>query len=177
MRYSDLDSDWQAFNRLFIVIYQPGEESTIRAILGDYWEADQAAEIALETAQEEARANQTNGFAWHNMGSSLVALGRYQEAATAFDLARQSDSLPWRLLWYQFGMFEAYYNVGRYDEVISLAQSNLNQSPELEESYYWRGLAYAGQGNQGEAASNFRTALSFNPNYTAARNALDNLSG
>ncbi|MDQ7026602.1 MAG: tetratricopeptide repeat protein [Anaerolineae bacterium] len=177
MRYSELDEDWRAFNRTFIVMYQPSEAALLQSILGDYWDADRAAEIALEAAQQEARANQTDGFAWNSMGTSLVALGRYQEAAAAYDLARQAGNLPWRILWYQFGMFEAYYNVGRYDDVISLAQSNLNQAEELEESYYWRGMALAAQGNNGDAASNFRSALRYNSNYDAAREALDSLNG
>lgn len=177
MRYSELNEDWRAFNRTFIVIYQPSETSLVQSILGDYWNADYAAEIALEAAQEDARANQTDGFAWNNMGTSLVELERYQEAATAYDLARQAGNLPWRILWYQFGMFEAYYNIGRYDDVISLAQSNLNQAEELEESYYWRGMALVAQGSNGDAATNFRTALRYNPNYDAARDALDSLNG
>jgi hypothetical protein len=177
MRYSEFDEDWRAFNRTFIVMYQPGEAPVVQSILGDYWDAASAAEIALEVAQQDARANQTDGFAWNNMGASLVALGRYQEAATAYDLARQAGNLPWRMLWYQFGMFEAYYNMGRYDDVISLAQINLNQAEELEESYYWRGLALAAQGNNSDAETNFRTALRFNPNFAAAREALDELNG
>jgi hypothetical protein len=175
MRYSELDEDWRAFNRTFIVIYNPSEVGLVQSVLGEHWDAERAAEIALETAQQDARANQADGFAWNNMGTSLVALGRYQEAATAYDLARQAGNLPWRILWYQFGMFEAYYNMGRYDDVISLAQSNLNQAEELEESYYWRGMALAAQGNVGDAATNFRTALRFNPNYDAAQQALDSL--
>jgi len=172
--YQDLDEDWRAFNRMFIVLYEPEEEALVRAILGDLWDEQSAAEVALEQALAEARENPQDGFAWHNVGTSLTELGRYQEAATAFDRARQVG-MPWRMLWYQFGTFEAYFNVGRYDDVISLAQSNLNNAPELEESYYWRGRALAELGNTSEAASNFRTALNYNPLFEDAQIALDNL--
>ncbi len=173
--YNELDADWRHFNRTFIVLYPQEGEATVQRILGDLWDETRAAEIALATAQEEARADQTDGFAWHNMGTSLVALGRYAEAATAFDRARTAG-LPWRMLWYQFGPFEAYYEVGRYEEVISLAQSNLNQANELEESYYWRGMAHAALGNTTQALSDFRTALQYNPNFAAAQAALDELN-
>ena len=176
MRYNSFDEDWKAFNRLYIVIYQPQDEAHLQSILGVNWDQQQAAENALLVAQEEARANQADGFAWHNMGTSLTLLGRYEEASSAFDIARQTN-LHWRILWYQFGMFESYYHVGRYDDVISLAQINLNQSPELEESYYWRGMALIEQGKPNEAASNFRTALRYNPNFIAAQEALSSISG
>ena len=170
--FRELDDDWQAFNRTFIVIYSDDKESTVRRILGELWDEDLAANIALETALEEVAENQQNGYAWHNAGTSLVELGRYQEAASAFDRARQA-TLPWRMLWYQFGMFEAYYETGRYNDIISLASSNLNQAAELEESLYWRGRAHLALGNTNQAVNDFRTALRYNPNFDAARVALD----
>jgi hypothetical protein len=173
-RFGDLDADWRAFNRTFIVIYTDDREDTVRRILGELWDEDRAAEIALQTALDEASENQQNGFAWHNAGTSLVELGRYREAARAYDRARQT-SLPWRMLWYQFGMFEAYYEMGRYNDIISLTTSNLNQAAELEESLYWRGRAHLAIGNTNQAVSDFRTALRYNPNFDAAQAALDNL--
>jgi len=173
--YDEVDADWRHFNRKFIVIYAQEEESAVQRILGELWDETSAAEVAFETAQEEVRADQTDGYGWHNMGTSLVALERYTEAATAFDRARTAG-LPWRMLWYQFGTFEAYYEVGRYEEVISLAQSNLQGASELEESYYWRGMAYAALGDTSQALSDLRTALQYNPNFAAAQVALDELN-
>lgn len=173
--YDDVAEDWKHFNRVFIVLYAQENEATVQRILGAYWEREGAAQIAFETAQAELRNDQTDGFAWHNLGMSLVAMDRYTEAATAFDRARTAG-LPWRMLWYQFGTFEAYYEIGRYEEVISLAQSNLNAANELEESYYWRGMAYAALGDTNQALSDLRTALRFNPNFAAAQTALDELN-
>ena len=110
------------------------------------------------------------------MGSSLVALDRHQEAATAFDRAQSLGKLPWRMLWYQFGPFEAYYEVGRFDDVLSLVKINLNSAEEIEETYYWQGRVLQAQGKSAQAASSYRRALAFNPNYSAARDALENLS-
>ena len=173
--YAQVDSDWQAFNRTFIVVYEPQREELLRALMGEHWDESSAAQLAFETAQAEARREPQNAFAWFNMGTSLVALGRYQEAAAAFDQANRTGNLPWRMYWYQFGAFEAYYQQGRYDDVLSLAKINQNNSRELEETYYWQGRVQEAQGKLQQAASSYRRALTYNPNYADARAALDSL--
>ena len=172
--YEDVDKEWQAFNRLFIVVYEPQREGLLRSILDSHWTAEQAAQVAFDVAQAEARLEPQNPFAWFNMGTSLVELGRYQEAATAFDQA-QRNKLPWRMMWYQFGPFEAYYETQRYDDVLSLVQINLNNAEELEETYYWQGRVRQAQGQTEQAAVSYRRALGYNPNYDEARAALDSL--
>lgn len=174
--YSKVDRDWQAFNRTFIVVYEPQREGLLRSVMDSHWSEQTAAEIALNTAREEARREPNNAFAWFNMGTSLVALERYQEAATAFDRAQQLGELPWRMMWYQFGAFEAFYEVGRYDDVLSLVRINLNNAEEIEETYYWQGRVQEAQGNSAQAASSYRRALAYNRNYREARAALENLS-
>jgi len=168
--YQDLDEGWRAFNRTFLVVYNPADEAFLQAVLGELYDPRSAAQAAFEKAQAEAQVNRQDGFAWFNMGTSLVALGEYEQAARAFDLARQLE-LPWRMLWYQFGPFEAYYNTRRYDDVMSLAQTNLNSASELEESYYWRGRVYEAQGNRAQAIAEYNRALSYNGNFVAAREA------
>lgn len=173
--YEDVDEQWQAFNRTFIVIYDAQREGLLRTLLDSHWAADDAAQIAFDVAQQEARQEPQNPFAWFNMGTSLVELGRYQEAATAFDQAQRAK-LPWRMLWYQFGPFTAYYETGRYDDVLSLVQINLNNAEELEETYYWQGRVREAQGQPEQAAVSYRRALGYNSNYEEARAALNALS-
>jgi len=79
-------------------------------------------------------------------------------------------------MWYQFGAFEAYYQLGRFDDVLSLVKVNLNNAEEIEETYYWQGLVLQAQGKPGQAASSFRRALAYNPNYDEARAALAQLN-
>jgi hypothetical protein len=173
--YQQLDEDWRAFNRTFLVVYNPADEGLLKTLLGDLFDPLKAAEIAFNTAQAETRKNPQDAFAWFNMGSSLVALNDFQRAANAFDQARRYI-LPWRLTWYEYGPFIAYFNVGRFDDVLSLADVNLINAQELEETYYWRGKVYAAQGDIAKASSEFQRALGYNPNYQAARDALDALS-
>ncbi|NWF67822.1 MAG: C39 family peptidase [Chloroflexi bacterium] len=177
--YAELDRHWQAFNRTFIVLYQQERENELRAVLGDLADPTMAAEHALATAQEEARANPQNSFAWFNMGTAFVRLSRYEEAAAAYDRARQVTvpQMPWRMLWYQFGMYEAYYEVGRYDDILSLVTANLtNGGQYVEETFYWQGRAYLAQGQDNLAAESFRRALANNSHFDAAREALEALS-
>ncbi|MYA93809.1 MAG: tetratricopeptide repeat protein, partial [Chloroflexi bacterium] len=174
--YARVDNDWRAFNRTFIVVYHPDREALLRNILAEYWDEAAAAQIAFEAAQNEARSNPQDAFAWFNMGSSLAMLGRHQEAAAAFDQATSTGKLPWRMMWYQHGAFAAYFAAGRYQDVLTLAAHNQNTAPELEETHYWRGRVYEAQGENQRAASAYRRALGYNPNYDAARQALDSLS-
>ena len=175
--YDEVDEDWRQFNRNFIVLYRQEEESRVSQLLGEYADPQHAAGLALEVAQEEARANPQDGFAWFNMGTSLAGLERYDEAALAYDQSRRF-SLPWRIMWYQFGPYEAYFNIGHYEEVLALAAANLNNGGQyIEETYYWQGRVYAAQGNVEDAVRAFNAALSINPRYGAAQEALTELSG
>lgn len=169
--YEDFDRFWRHFNRTYILVYRPDQAQTVADILGA--DMDDAAMYtgALARAQAEAAANPKDAFAWFNIGSSLVGLGRYEEAAVAYDQARVLG-LPWRMLWYQFGPFEAYYRMGRYDDVLALAQANLRVTPYVEESFYYKGLVYQAQGNLSAARENFQLALRYNPNFYRASEAL-----
>lgn len=174
--YEDFDQNWQNFNRTFIVLYKQEEENLVRSILGDRADVDKSAAMAADTARSEARANPQNAFAWFNLGTSLTRLGEYDKAAAAYDEARRIGTLPWRITLYQFGPFESYFNLGRYDEVLALVDANLNNGGEyVEETYYWQGKVLAAQGDTTNAAAAFRRALSHNPSYVAAADALKEL--
>lgn len=174
--YDSVDANWQHFNRTFIVIYDQSRESRVAEILGEMADLTRNAEIALEVARSEATANPRNAFAWFNIGTALTKLGRYEEAAIAYDEARRVGGLPWRITWYQFGPFEAYYNAGRYDDVMALVNANLTNTQYVEETFYWQGRVLLAQGDTRGAATAFNRAIQANPRFTAAREALDNIN-
>ena len=133
-------------------------------------------------AREEAVADSADPFAWFNMGTSYTLLEQYEEAAVAFDQARNvGDGLPWRMAWYQFGTFEAYYQTGRYEDVIALAQYNLATTPDgehpIEETYYYAGLARDALGDVDRAILNLQQAALINPNFAPAVEALAAIAG
>ena len=98
----------------------------------------------------------------------------FEMSAAAFDQAR-SIGLPWRMLWYQFGPYEAYYQIGRYEDVIVLADVTLQDRPYFEESYFYMGLALDALGQDDQALSSLEQAVRFNPNFEPAALALEDL--
>ncbi len=175
VQFTALDADWKAFNRTFIILYKTDQQAAIaRAIIGDDLDDGKMYAAAGNRAQQELTANPQDAFAAFNLGSSLVGLGQYEEAAAAFDTARQLK-LPWRMLWYQFGPYEAYIHVGRYQEVISLANATLATVNDLEESHYYKALALQALGRTAEARTELQTALRYNGNYAAAQQELASL--
>lgn len=174
--YVDIDREWQQFNRYFILVYPAENQSRILELLGP--DADETAnrQRALETAVAETQANPQNAFAWFNLGSNLNYFDRYVEAAEAFDKARQIG-LPWRMMFYQFGPYRAYFNAGRYQDIIAVADAVLNARPDLEENFFWRGWARYMLGDREAAVADFRSALEVNPNFDDAQSALAAVGG
>ncbi|MBL8145741.1 MAG: C39 family peptidase [Anaerolineae bacterium] len=178
--YDHINEFWRNFNRLYLVVYPVEREAELMALLGSDADERQNWVNALEEARAEAVANPQDPFAWFNMGTSFVGLEMYGEAAVAFDQARNvGEGLPWRMMWYQFGPFEAYMATGRYQDVIDLARANLDDGggQYVEETYYYAGLARAALGETERAISNLDGAISFNPNFTPAREAKAELQG
>jgi tetratricopeptide (TPR) repeat protein len=174
--YADIDSRWRPFNRDFLVLYRPEDEVQVQQAMGSYWDEAYANEVALQQSQHELDSGSSDSFTLFNMGTSLVELERYAEAADFFDRAR-GIGLPWRMMWYQYGAFEAYHAVGRYDDVLTLAREVIATTPGVEESYYYAGLAYEAEGDLQRAKSNFEVAAWRNPDFTLAKDALARIGG
>jgi tetratricopeptide (TPR) repeat protein len=117
-------------------------------------------------------ADPENPYAWFNLGTNLLYFERYGEAAQAYDQAL-SLGLPWRFTRYQFGPYIAYFNQGRFNDVIDLAEETLARTPKAEESLLWRGWARYRLGDTQGAIDDFRAALEINPNYLDAQYALE----
>jgi tetratricopeptide (TPR) repeat protein len=169
--YDELDYLWAVFNRPYVVIYTEAVADQVKTILGDDFDDEVMWQRALSSAQREVQRDPSTAFSWFNIGSDLTALGRYEEAAKAYDTARHLG-LPWRMFWYQFGPFKAYYQVGRYEEVVGLANATLRTAKYVEELFYWRGLAQLAQVKTDEARVSFGRALEMNRFYTPAAEAL-----
>jgi tetratricopeptide (TPR) repeat protein len=122
-------------------------------------------------------------FSWYNLGSNLTALGDYPAAAQAYDrafaeyAAIPEDDRPWRMLWYQAAPYEAYFNTGRFEDVITLGNQALNSAngPLLEETFYWLGRAREATGDMEKALYDYRRAVEINPASTPAKQELERL--
>lgn len=169
--YDYVDDNWRQFNRTFIVIYEPLREDELRRALGNYVDPAFGAQTALEFARVEATLDREDRWAWFNMGTSYTALGEYENAAAAYDRALRL-ALPWRMFWYQFGPYEAYFKVGRYEDVVSLTESMRGITTYIEETYYWQGMAYAALGQTDQAIASLNQALQYNSNFFPAEEAI-----
>jgi tetratricopeptide (TPR) repeat protein len=172
--YIEFDALWQPFNRTYMVVYPPGSEARIEAILGPHWNATSNAQMTLLQAEAEIQIDPENAFALFNLGTSLLTLGQASDAVIAFERA-QEIGLPWRYLWYQFGPFEAYLATGRFHETIALGERVLNTTHGVEEVYYYMGLAYAGLGDVANARRYYQDALARNNHFIEAEAALSRL--
>jgi tetratricopeptide (TPR) repeat protein len=170
--YQQLDEYWQAFNRVYMVVYPVEQEGMVKSILGEDWDVEANRQHAIEISQAETKANPKNAFAWFNLGSSMVWFERYPDAAAAYDQARQIG-IPQRMLRYQFGPFFAYFHTNRNEDLLALSQYALQRTPTSEEALLWHGWALYRNGEINKAIAEFQRALVENPNYLDAKNALE----
>lgn len=203
--YDHITEYWQHFNYTYIVLYTADREAELMTLLGD--DADEATNTinALMIAIAEAEANNNDSWAWFNIGTNYVdlahierdngaeatALNNFTNAKLAFDRAREIG-IPFRMMWYQFGIYETYYEVaqanpdqavatGLYAEIIRLARQTIDncQNPDgicyVEETYYYAGLARQALGESENALLNYNTALQINANFQPAITARDAL--
>ena len=169
--YAETESLWKVFNRTFVLIHVGEDIAEVESILGPSAANDMMWEEAIKRAQSEIEERPDDAYAWFNLGSSQTALGRFQEAVTAFDRAREIG-LPWRMLWYQHGPFEAYYTVGRHQDVLELADNTLSTEVQIEEIYFWLGQSLRAIGDEDGAQRAWQAANRLNPTFVAQMGVL-----
>ncbi len=175
--YADFQTGWRSFDYLFIVVYPEGKYDAVVPALGPWVDEDWANRHALEIAmaEKDVLTGVDQYYAWFNLVTSHVRLLEYVDAANAYDYANslynalpEDQSVrPFRMLWYQTSPYWAYYYSGRYQDVINLANTTLSTiaKPTLEESIYWRGLAYEALGQLDNAIADYRETVRLNPNF------------
>ena len=182
--FEELEYYWQHFNYNFYVVYEPEQEQEVFAILGPdlldpltMWEKS-----ALRT-QSEIEADPENAFAWFNLGTSLTRMGEltgnaefYENGASAFDQAF-AIGLPPRTLWYEFRPYLAYMKVGRYEDMVKLADTILASQggQNVEETFLYKGHALVFLGDVRGAVAAYERALQLNENFYPAEIALQSL--
>lgn len=177
--FEDLIKGWRAFNYIYILIFPPDRVGEVMQLLGDDADEQTNFQHAAQKASDEIfkLSGIDQYFAWFNRGTSLVWLQDYMGAAAAYDASFAlypsipEEERPWRMLWYQTGPYFAYYYSQRYYDVLYLADSTLNAMQgdrNLEESYYWRGMAKAALGDREGAIQDFLESLKYHPGFQPA---------
>ncbi len=184
--YERTEYYWQSFNYLYLVIFPPDRINEINSILGPHSDETYNLKYSAQKALEETVKNRGRDlfFSWYNYGTSLRYLNDYYGAAQAFDNAYEvlQDEFEgynpvWRITWYQTDPYFAYYNTGRYQDVIDLANDTFSNSfePAIEESWVWRGRAKYKLGDVEGAIEDFREALKWHPGWGVAEAELQSL--
>jgi tetratricopeptide (TPR) repeat protein len=162
--YAQLEKDWKAFNNLYIVIYFPQFEDEMKSLLGLDWDPSLNRQRTLDSAQADTVANPTDAFAWFNLGSDLVYFDRYEEAALAYDKAREIG-LPLRMFRYQFGPFLAYFHSNRNEDLLVLTDYARGITEMSEEAWLWYGFGLYRNGDYDGALKAWQKADKVNPNF------------
>ena len=170
--YTDIDREWQHFNRVYIMIFKPEQLPTVQSLLGSNWDEAENRKNALAQAKGETESDPQNVFAWFNYGTNLLYFDKYFDAASAYDTARKLV-LPQRMLRYQFGPFIAYFHAGRLDDLMSLTDYALKLTPTSEETMLWRGWGLYRLGRKQEAIDLWTESLKIHPDYNDAVYAIN----
>ena len=93
-------------------------------------------------------------------GLMYARLGKYEEAAQQFELARNSSPDPYQV---SFNLTLAYVKAHRYPAAIKAAQDALAQGYQKSELYNLLSQAYEGNGQTVEAYDALRTATKLDP--------------
>jgi hypothetical protein len=186
--YDEFTDGWRSFDYIFFIVYPPERDAEIIQLLGTWADPVWGYQYALDLAEQEIQSMTSMDlfFAWFNKGTSLVKLGRFNEAALAYDFAFNyyatletgTSQLQYRLMWYQTGPYMAYYYSGRYGDLITLATfilDNPRSTPTEEESFYWRGMAQVALGQTSQGIEDLRESVRLNPNFTAGLQSLQDL--
>jgi hypothetical protein len=73
--FDDLDNEWRAFNRVYLVIYSDQQAALVRSLLGDVLNDQAMYTQAVAHAREEIAADPKDAFAQFNFGSRISKLG------------------------------------------------------------------------------------------------------
>lgn len=184
--YEDIEKYWQQFNNTFFIVYPPGKEEQVFDILGAaLLDGPTMWQNSAKKAQVEIDKDPQNVFAWFNLGTSLTRLGEltgetefYQNGAAAFDKAFILG-VPPRIVWYQFRPYIAYLKVGRYQDMVDLADTTLETQGgrNVEETYLYKGHALAFLGDGSGAVQSYEDALRLNKNFYPVQWALESITG
>ncbi len=162
--YTQLEEEWRPFNNVYLVIYFPQYEEEMKTLLGSDWDPNLNRTRVLAATEASANSPTADGFDWFNYGSNLVYFERYEEAALAYDKARELG-LPLRMFRYQFGPFLAYFHSGRNDDLLALTDYARGVTEMSEETWLWYGFGLYRKGDYAGALKAWQKADAINPKF------------
>jgi tetratricopeptide (TPR) repeat protein len=173
--HKSLDKSWMQFNRAYIVIYQKERETELLKLLGvDSYIAGNYRRAAIIAQRDAVHLYPDSFFPWLNLCEVSLHYHPDMNSFTNCNMAT-TGTFNYRVLQYRQELLEANYRIGDYSRVIVLANNALNFTKDVEELYYWRGIAYAEKDQISNAIEDLDTAVRLNPNFKKAQEALKQL--
>ena len=171
--YEQFEKEWKPFNSVYLLLYFPQFEEEVKTLLGSDWDPNLNRQRVLSATETAATDPAADAFDWFNYGSNLVYFERYDEAARAYDKARELG-LPLRMFRYQFGPFLAYFHSNRNEDLLTLTNYALGVTEMSEEAWLWYGYGLYRKGDYDGALKAWQKADSINPKFfeDQARNAM-----
>ncbi|MCU0485288.1 MAG: hypothetical protein MUC85_04170 [Anaerolineales bacterium] len=178
LNYEDFLSAWLPFGYAYIVINPYQRTDDVKEILSGQFYSTINYESASAMLVQGWRSDRIDRF-WESFAVATIWTYRqdYGQAMTIYSLEafQQYEMLPkeqrpWRYLWYNSRPYWAFYYGGDYQRVITLADQTLEAAGNLgvEESLYWRAMAYHAMGEQSKALADLQTALRLHPDFGPA---------
>ncbi len=163
---------WGKFNYEYLVLVPKDKQEEAEAILGEDVDEKTAWEHAVKLSQKILENDPDDRDAQFNLSVAYFHTGYYQKSVEAYE--KVADSLSFRTLWYQIEPIQAYYELGRYDDVFRITNKILNnQNKAFSELYLIRGDIYKKQGKVEEARSEYEKAVFYNSKLQEVKKALE----
>jgi hypothetical protein len=163
---------WSPTGQAYIPVYRPDQLPTVASIIGQDWDDTWMYNRALARAVDEVWRSPRDAWTWARVGTYAYALGDSRTAQTAWQVAG-SLGLPQGEDWLPGWLAAATLELGDYFTALGYADRALTRYPTSAGLHLVRGRALQGLGRTSEAVGAFRRALELEPQFTAARAALD----
>lgn len=146
-----------------LALDDPGSHARAHGQLGVLYAIAGQFEQALAEADRAIELNPSDAFAFDTRGSTLLYLGRTDEAIAALETALRFDPAGARGASSAFERALAYYTVRRYRESLAVADTALARYPNNAFLHAIRAAALAQLGDQEAARSAAAQAMRFDP--------------
>ncbi len=159
--YQQFNRLWQAFNFEFLILAPQNKQQKVEKILGDLVDETSAWQQALQLADSQLSENPEDIYFQFNRLRANYYLGNYRQTVDIFEEIK--SRLPRRMLWYQIEPILAYYQLGDFDQVLTLTNQVFeSDNRAFSELYYLRAKIFEQQGNQKEAEKEYQLAEKYN---------------
>lgn len=170
--YDEFNAIWEKFSYEYLVLVPKEKRSIAETILADDLDEKSAWRHGVELSTQQLEHDPGNIGYRFNLSVAYYHISEYQKSINEFE--KIENKLPFRTLWYQIEPIKSYFELGKYDRVLAISESILNNhNKAFSELYFLRGQVYEKQGKKDLAKQEYEKAVFYNIHYLPAQRALD----